>query len=148
MTTDPYYNRLHLDISIDMSTYNTNARVDIKNNAEEELDTYESVNLTVPYEHSPELAKDGADVEVIPASLSGVKFAYIRVLVEKLVDAPVQGTFKAKVTSAGGGADQIIQGDMLMIRNKDADITSIKLTNDEDDSDGVALPILVILGGI
>ena len=71
-----------------------------------------------------------------------------RVLVEKLVDAPVQGTFKAKVTSAGGGADQIIQGDMLMIRNKDADITSIKLTNDEDDSDGVALPILVILGGI
>lgn len=147
MSSDPYYNRLRLNLDIHMTTYNPNKDNDLANNGQDTFDTYESENLESPYEHTIQLLKDDADIEIIPATLSGVKFFHMRVLTENLADTPVDGTINVKITSSGGGSEQLINCDLLMRRSKDADITSIKLTNNENDTSGVTLPVLVILGG-
>lgn len=143
----PYYNQLHLDLKVEMVTYDPNEGQIINVEGKDEIDTYESANVVSPYNHTVQLKKDDADIEMIPGSLSGIKFAYIRVKTENLATVPTDGSITAKVTSAIG-TDQLIKGDIIMIRDGAAAITSIKLTNNEDDSDGVDLPVLVVLGGI
>lgn len=143
----PYYNQLHLALTIEMVTYDPNESQIINVEGKDKIDTYESANVVSPYIHTVQLKKDDVDVEVIPASLSGVKFAHIRVKTENLATVPSDGSITAKITSAVG-TDQLIKGDLIMIRDGAAAITSIKLTNNEDDSNGVVLPVLVILGGI
>lgn len=147
--TDAYYNRLHLNFAIEMLTYNPNTDKDISINANDVQDTYESLNVDSSYEHTVQLLKNDADVEIIPATLTGVKFCFLRVLTENLaVTSPANGTINIKITSSGAGTDQLINADLLMRRSKNADITSIKITSNEDDTDGVTLPVLIILGGI
>lgn len=144
---DAYYNRLHLNLHIQMLTYNPNTDSDMNVRGEEKIDTYESLNLESPYGHTALLQADDADIEIIPASITEVKFCYIKVLQENLATPPENGTINIKITSTGGGADQLINANMFMRRSKDADITSIKLTNNEDNATGVELPVLIILGG-
>jgi hypothetical protein len=146
--SEAYYNRLRLNLLIQMLEYNPNNNSDLRVNTEEKIDTYESLNLESPFQHTAMLQKDDVDIEVIPATYTGIKFFYMRVLTQSLATAPVNGTVNVKITSSGGGADQLINADLLMRRSLNADITSIKLTNNEDDADGVELPVLIILGGI
>ena len=141
------YNRLHLNIEMIMEIFSPDADMVISTVAGDKFDTFESVNLTSPNSQIVNLARDAVDIEVIPASLSGIKFMAIRVLKKNLASVPDIGTLTVKITSAVGN-EQIVQGDWIVIRNKDADITSIKLTNNEDSGEGVTLPVLVILGGI
>lgn len=142
-----YYNQLHLNILVEMVTYNPNQNQIINVDIKEGFDTYESDKVASSYSHTVQLKKDDVDIEVIPSSLTGVKFVFIRVKTENLASVPPDGTVSVKITS-GVGTDQIIKGDFFIIRNKAAGITSIKLTNNEDNSTGVTLPVLVILGGI
>jgi len=147
MTSVAKYNRLHLDLEVSMDLYDPNNDTDIVLD-KDEIDTYESGNLTDPHGGIIQLLKDASDIEAVPDSFStGIKFVLIRVMVENLAVVPTVGTITAKITT-GDNVDQIISGSLIMIRGKEANITSIKLTNDEDDSTGVTLPVRIILGGI
>lgn len=146
---DPYYNRLRLNILVQMLTYNPNKDFDVSTPVEMILnDLYESENLEIPYQHTPILFKDDADIEIMPASFTGVKFVFMKVLTENLSTTPDNGTINVKITSTNGGTDQLINGNLFMRSSKEADITSIKITNNEDDLTGVSLPVAVVLGGM
>ena len=145
---DSYENRIQLDLHVAMVVFNPNTNSVVGIAAEDRVVADESENYAGQYSNNMTLAKDAADLEAIPGTFSGVRFMMIRVRHENMVTTPVVGTFTAKITDTDGETDQVIVGDYLLIRNKNAHITSVKLTNNEDDTSGVALPLAILMGGV
>lgn len=140
-------NRIKLDLGVQFITYNPGTGSIHNTNATDRLISDESKDYGIQYFTNIVLAKTAEDIEIIPEVIQGARLVLIRVRTEVMVTAPSVGTFLAKITDAAAGVEQAIVGDYMILRNLESGITSIKLTNNEDNTDGVDLPITVLLGG-
>lgn len=121
---------------------------EVVDEASDVIDIYDSENLDSVMSTEVLLLKDAASVQIVPTALPNLKFVYIRVMTDRIGDPDTitDGTIKAEITT-DLDADQVLQGDLIVVKKKTADITSIKLTSNEDDSTGISLPVRIILGG-
>ncbi|MFA7709502.1 MAG: hypothetical protein WCY30_00180 [Candidatus Neomarinimicrobiota bacterium] len=137
--------QLHIDYSIAFELFDpNNNNIQVLN--ENVINECESENITNPLGYILSLPHDGEEVSIIPSSFSGVKFMLLRVMTENLAVAPADGTITAKITTADH-VEQTFVGNFIVLKNKDADITEIKLINNEPVDGGSILPVYIMLGG-
>jgi len=102
----------------------------------------EKTGLEMPMKTDITLAKDGAAVVVGLGGITTVKFLHI-----KAVFPPTYTETDAKIEmliNDGGGEITMTGLEFMLV---DTDITSIKLTNNSDDSTGSAAKIYIDLAG-
>lgn len=149
--------RLRLDVRRAVERYNTGLNIVESLIGEDIYDTILTTEIKDPMIRIITLAKDDADIEIVPVNLqsTGLNYLYLRILWELFDDVsgltPADGSMLVKITHAGG-TDQIAMNAGRIFEhyaNEKAAglITSVKITSNEDDATGVDVPLLIILAG-